>query len=102
MRSGALLPDFRQFDERLDTLLHVLTADPFERRVKSVAAGKDVGTRQAHERQQRTIGAAADAAAHWHHPGAPNGLNGIFDDLRMTVEDGLHVAILLLDLEGEG
>jgi hypothetical protein len=41
-----------------------LSTDPFERRLKSVTASEDVGARQAHKRQSRTLGTTSDTAAH--------------------------------------
>src|SRR6478752_4342150 len=55
-----LLPDHREMHDGLHGLFHVLSADPFEPRVKRVLAGKDVGAGQTHEGQARAVGAAAD------------------------------------------
>ena len=62
LAAGALLPHLREMDDHLDGLLHVLHRHPLEPRVKVVLAGEDVRRRQAHERQPRAVGAAADRA----------------------------------------
>ena len=77
---------------------HVLDAHPLQPGMERVLAGKDVGAGRSHERQPRAVGAAADRASHRRETGAPDCLDGVVDDLGVTVDHLPHVAILLLDL----
>src|SRR5882724_5500722 len=74
---GPLLPDHREMHDGLHGFFHVLAADPFEPGVKGVFAGKDVGAGQAHPRQPRAVGAAADRASPRFEPGAADRLDRI-------------------------
>src|SRR5690606_9161905 len=49
--SGAFFPDAGQLHDGGHRLVHVLPADPLQRRVEGMTACKDVGAGQAHERQ---------------------------------------------------
>ena len=78
------------------------TADPFQPRMERVLAGEDVGAGQPHERQPRAVGAAADRALHRLEAGAADRLDRVVDDLGVTVDHLLHVAVLRLDLHPVG
>src|SRR5450631_395172 len=97
-----LFPDHGEMHDGLRGLFHVLHADPFQPRMERVLAGENIGAGQPHERQPRAIGAAADGTLHRREAGAADRLYGVVDDVRMTVDYLLHVAVLLLDLESVG
>src|ERR1700731_4669140 len=80
---GPLLPDHCQMHDGLHRLLHVLNADPFQPGVKGGFAGEDVGAGQAHERQPRAVGAAADRAPVRFKARAADRFDGMVDDLRV-------------------
>ena len=70
----ALLPHPGEVDDHLDRLLHVLHRHPLEPRVEVVLAGEDVRRRQPHERQPRSVGAAADRVLERRRARAPHRL----------------------------
>ncbi len=70
--------------------------------MECVLAGEDVRAGQSHERQARTVGAAADAGSHRCEPGTLNCLHGVGGDFRMAVQHLFHVAVLLFDFQSIG
>src|SRR5690606_430323 len=79
-----------------DGLFQILNGYPLFLAVECMAAGEDVRTGQAHERQPRAIGPAADAAADWCHSCASDGFQPNLHDARVAVEHLFHVAVLFL------
>src|SRR6267154_2319996 len=92
-----LFPDLAERDDDVDGFLHILTRYPFEPRMEVVFAGKEIGRRQAHERQPRAVGPAADGLLDDLEAAPPDRLACVLDHVGMAVEHGPHVAVLLGD-----
>ena len=58
--SSLLFPYSSQCNDGLHSPLHILAADPFQRRVEGMATGKNIGSRQAHEAEAGAVSAAPD------------------------------------------
>src|SRR3954453_5334117 len=67
--------------------------------MERVLAGEDVGAGEPHERQPPALWAAADGGLYRNLPRASDRLHRVVDDLRMSINDLLHIPILLLDLQ---
>ena len=91
------LPDADQVNDDLDRFFHVLRRHPFEPRVEILFAGEDVRRRQAHERQSRTVGAAAYRTFVKFEVRTTDRLARVLDDVRMLIDYLTHVAVLLFD-----
>ena len=58
--SGLLFPYSSQCNYGLHSALHILMADPFQRRVEGMATGKNIGSGKAHKAETRAVSAAPD------------------------------------------
>src|SRR5690606_33113405 len=93
------LPQRRDMQYRPHGFFHVLHGYPFFLAVERVAAGKDVGAREAHKRKPGTVRSATYTAADGRHAGTMDGFHADFHDLWVLIEHLLHVAVLLLHLD---
>src|SRR3954447_4973492 len=92
--SGLLGPALRELHDRCRGEAHVLDADPLALAVGVVAAREDVRGRQAHLRERRAVGAAANRGHPRLEPDTADGLLQVRDDLGMPLKRVAHVAVL--------
>src|SRR5205823_13530467 len=95
----SLRPDAAELHHYLRRLLEVLPRGPLQARMEVVFSGEQVRRGQSHEREPRSIGAAADWLLNRDQPDAANRLARAVDDIRTAVYHLAHVPIRLLHFQ---
>ena len=88
--------------QHLDAFFHFGHGDVLHQAVAVVVAGGQVGAGQTRPGKPRAVGAAADGDDLRFVPGGTDGVQRPLRHFGVTVDDLPHVAVAVLDLDGDG